>query len=79
MSFRMSAHWPANVALVVLVGAQPQVAGGHSQLGVGRVELVAGQLLGEEAIVGLVGVERPHHVVAIAPGVGTKGVLAIAV
>ena len=70
---------PAHVALVVLVGPQPEKAGGDLELGVVRIELVAGELLGEEAVVGLVGVERADDVVAVAPGVGANGILAIAV
>ena len=63
---------PAHVALVVFVGAKPEVAGGDPQLGVVGIELVAGKLLGQEAVVGLVGVERADDVVAIAPGLGRK-------
>ena len=49
---------PAHVALVVLVGPEPEIAGGDPQLGVVGIELVAGKLLGDEAVVGLVVVER---------------------
>ena len=70
---------PAHVALVVFVGPQPEVAGRDPQLGIVGIELVAGKLLGQEAVVGFVGVERPDDVVAVTPGVGAKGILAIAV
>ena len=70
---------PAHVALVVLVGPQPEIAGGDPQLGIVGIELIAGELLGQEAVVGLVGVERADDVVAVAPGVGAEGVLAVAV
>ena len=38
-------------------------------------DLVTGNLLGEKVVVGLVGVERPDYVVAVAPGVGADAVL----
>ena len=63
---------PAHVALVELVGPQPEIAGGDPQLGIVGIELVAGKLLGQEAVVGLVGVERPDDIVAVAPGLGRK-------
>ena len=44
---------------VVLVGPQTQEAGGDEGIGVVRLQLVAGQLLPHEAIVGQVGVEAP--------------------
>ena len=48
-----------DVALVVLVGPEPEEAGGDPHLGVVRGELVAGELLGDEPVVGLVVVEAP--------------------
>ena len=70
---------PAHVALVVFVGAQPEVAGRDPQLGIVGIELVAGELLGQEAVVGFVGVEGADDIVAVTPGVGAEGILAIAV
>ena len=70
---------PAHVALVVFVGPQPEIAGRHSQLGIVGIELVAGKLLGQEAVVGFVGVEGPDDIVAITPGMGAEGVLPVAV
>ena len=70
---------PAHVALVVFVGAQPEVAGRHSQLGIVGIELVAGKLLGQEAVVGFVGVEGPDDIVAVTPGVGAERILPVAV
>ena len=70
---------PAHVALVVFVGAQPEIAGRHPQLGIVGIELVAGELLGQEAVVGFVGVERPDDIVAVTPGVGAEGILPVAV
>ena len=75
----MSAHCPRTFALVRLVGAEPQVAGRDPRVGVVGVELVAGQLLGEEPVVRLVGVERADDVIAIPPGVGPVGVGPVAV
>ena len=70
---------PTHVALVVFVGAQPEVAGRHSQLGIVGIKLVTGKLLGQEAVVRFVGVEGPHDIVAVTPGMGAKGILAVAV
>jgi hypothetical protein len=67
------------VALVVLVDAQAQVAGGDGDLGVVGRDLVAGELLLEEAVVGLVVGERADDVVAVRPGVGAVAVLLVAV
>ena len=47
----------------------PQEADGDEQLRVGRVDLVAGDLLADEPVVRLVGVEAADDVVAVAPGV----------
>ena len=65
MSLRIVCPLPADVALVVLVGPEPQEAGGDQRLGVVRGELVAGELLADEPVVRLVRVERPDDVVAI--------------
>ncbi len=54
-------------------------SGGDAQHLVARVDLVAGELLGEEAVVGLVGVERLDHVIAETPGVLAVGVILEAV
>ena len=70
---------PRHVALVVLVGSQPEVAGRDPQLGVVGIELVARELLGQEPIVGFIDVERADHVVAITPGAGPIGVLSVSV
>ncbi len=70
---------PAHVALVVFVGPQPEVAGRHPQLGIIGIELIAGELLGQEAVVGFVGVEGPDDIVAVTPGMGTKGILPVTV
>ena len=70
---------PAHVALVVFVGPEPEVAGRHPQLGIVGIELVTGKLLGQEAVVGFVGVEGPHDIVAVTPGLGTDGILPVTV
>ena len=46
-----------------------QIAGGHERFLIAGEHLVAGDLLADEAIVRLAGVEGLHHVVAVAPGV----------
>ena len=59
----------AGVALVGIVAVE---AGGDAGLGTLGPQLVAGDLLFDEAVVGLVGVERLNYVVAVAPGVGAR-------
>ena len=70
---------PAHVALVVFVGAQPEIAGRDPQLGIVGIQLISGKLLAQEAVVGLVGIEATDDIVAISPGVGANGILAISV
>ena len=66
---------PAHVAVIVFVDAGPEIAGGHQVLRVAgfgfgvEVEFVAGELLGDELGVGLVGVERLHNIIPVAPRV----------
>ena len=50
-------------------GPHAQEAGGDAQLRVGGLQFVTGDLLEDEAVVGLVGVEAAHDVIAVAPGV----------
>ena len=75
----------AHVAVVPLVNAGAEVAGGDEVfwvLGFGfgaEVEFVTGELLAHELVVGLVGVEGLHHVIAVAPGLRAVFVGAIAV
>ena len=63
---------------VVALGAHRQVAGGDELLGpllvIGGGQQVARELLAQEAVVGLVGVERGDHVVAVAPRVRVEDV-----
>jgi len=67
------------VALVPLVDAEAQEGGGDEGVGIVRGELVGGELLADELVVGFVLVERADHVVAIHPGLGTEVVGAVAV
>src|SRR5262249_61382187 len=55
---------------VILVWVVAQKAGGDPRVGVVGVAFVAGNLLGEEAVVGLIVIERLNDVIAVAPGVG---------
>ena len=57
-----------------LVDPLPVESHGHERFGVPRIQLVAGNLLADEAVVRLVVVERLNDVIAIAPHVGTRGV-----
>ena len=68
-----------DVALVVFVDPEPEEARGHHQGRIARRDLVAGKLLGDETVVGHVVVQGADDVVAIAPGLGTIGVRAVAV
>ena len=70
---------PAGVALVVLVGPQPEVAGRDAKFGVVGIELVAGELLGQESIIRFVGIQALDDVVAISPRGGSIGILAVSV
>ena len=67
-------HLLASLFLVLVAGsdmARPRAVkpGRYQRLGAGREEFVAGHLLPHEAVIGLVGVERSDHIVAIAPAV----------
>ena len=66
------------VALVVFVDRVAQEGRGDGDLRIARIDLVAGDLLAHELVVGLVGVERLDDVVAVGPGVGTVGVQPVA-
>ena len=56
-------------------GTGPQKTGGNQAVLGPAIHLVAGDLFGQEDVIGLVGVERADHVVAIAPGVGPMHVV----
>jgi hypothetical protein len=60
------------VPRVALVGIVAVERGGDTRVGIARPQLVAGELFADESIVGLVGVERVDHVVAVAPGIGPR-------
>ena len=65
---------------IVLFGVEHARAGaekaGGDQAVVGpAVHLVTGDLFGQERVIGLVGVERSNHVVAVPPGVGAVHVV----
>ena len=66
---------PIDVGDVVFVWGLSQEPGGGDGIGIVRRDLVAGELLTDEPVVGHVGVEGPHHVVAVPPGRGPEGVL----
>ena len=70
---------PARVAVVVFVDPMPEVARGDQGIGLIGEKFIAGQLLLDEAVVGLVGVERAYDIVAVAPGLRTKVVDAVSV
>ena len=63
----------------VVPDAEAVEAGGNQGVGVGRGKFVTGELLAEEAVVGLVAVEGADDVVAEAPGVGLVAVALVAV
>ena len=67
------------VVRLVVPNSQSIKAGGDDRFGRRLVELVAGQLLDDEAVVGLVGIERVDDVVAIPPRLGLFGVAFVAV
>ena len=67
------------VAGVLAQRAEAVEAAGDEEGRVLRIDLVAGELLFDEFVVGLVAVETLHHVVAIAPGVGAVHVVLVAV
>ena len=74
-------HGPlaGRVAVVVFVDATAQVAGGGEGLGIVGEQLVASQLLLHEPVVGLVGIQRTDHVIAVPPGGGPEIVGLVAV
>lgn len=74
----MFVHWPST-SLVEFEGPEAQERSRHAQARVAGVELVAGELFGDETVVGRVGVERVDHPVAIAPGLGAMRVGLVAV
>ena len=68
------------VHLLVLIAADQVDGPGAKKTGrdqrvvVAGIEFIAGDLLPQEAVVRLVLIERPHHVIAISPRVRTLGV-----
>ena len=70
---------PLDIDLVVFVGSLPQKARGSDGFEVVGKEFVARQLLQDESVVRLVGVERSNDVIAIPPGRRPKGVLSEAI
>jgi len=72
---------PRDVLIARVLAERPQAieAASHQVLGTGRVHFVAGKLLFDENVVGLVRVEALHYVVAIAPGVRPVHVVLVAV
>ncbi len=72
ISFRISWRRCDEIPRVAFVGVVAVEAGGDARLGIVGPHLVAGDLLLHEAVVGLVVVEGVDHVVAIAPGIGTR-------
>ena len=67
------------VAGVLAQRAEAVEAAGHEEGLVLRIHLVAGELLFDEFVVGLVAVETLHDVIAIAPGVGAVHVVLVAI
>ena len=59
---------------VDVFGVEAEQAGGDQGVVIVRLELVAGELLADEAVVGQVVVEGANHVVAIPVGVGAEAV-----
>ena len=57
------------------VGAEKVEGGGGERLGIAGPKFVAGDLLADEAVVGLVFIEGLDDVIAIAPRVWAKGVV----
>src|SRR5205823_646681 len=60
-------------------GAAAMKARGEQRLVVAGIDLIAGDLLLNEAVIRLVVIERAYDVVAVAPGMGTLGVGLVAV
>ena len=67
--------------IVGLIIPHPQAveAGGDDRVPACIIELIPGELLQHEAVVGLVVVEAPDHVVPVAPGIGLLSIPLIAV
>ncbi len=64
-----------DIALVVFVKPRSQITRGHDHIRIVRSQLIAGQLLDDKPIIGLIAVKRPDHIIAIGPGVGPIGIL----
>src|SRR5206468_7202881 len=60
------------IAGVTFIRIMPVEGRGHAGIGIVRPQLIAGDLLADEAVVRLVGVESFDDIVAVTPGVRTR-------
>ena len=69
---------PAETTTTTSARPQRQKSGGNKQLAptrrIVRLKAVAGDLFDEKLIVRFVGVESVHHIIAIPPGIGVRGI-----
>ena len=68
---------PFGIALIVFIDAMAEEGGGNGDLRIFRVQFVAGDLLTDELVIGLVSVEGLDDVVAVRPDIGAVGILAV--